>query len=404
MRQYLAMRSFAAAAALALIAACGAGQAHPTTLHPVAADPAHDLSTTTSAGMSGSPDPDRRAGTGGVTPREATDLDIVRLEVHGHDAGGDANIEASSPGPLLEIGNAALAAKKFGDALAAYRKIVSDFPDSKAAPVAFYNVALVYEAQGDIDHAIQTYRDLVKTYPTGRDSIDAHLRIAALEAERSAWKDADATLGEVLARTDLQHADRIEALSRRGYVELSMNDLDTAEKTLLEAVDVWRRAQHIDDPYFIAMADYYLGEIAHRRFAAAPLRLPDDQLKKDIAAKETLAVAAYDRWKDSLQMKNAYWATASGYQMSQIFFELWDAAVHAPFPAGVDPGARDAYLAEVHALVREDLDKALEGHRMNVGLADAYGVKTTWSEASKAKAAEILEVIQRESTSRAAAR
>src|SRR5450432_2526498 len=141
MRQYLAMRHLAAAA-LALIAACGAGQAHPTTLHPVAADPAHDLSSTTTSGVPASSDPDRRAGTGGVTPREPTDLDVVRLEVHGHDAGGDANIEASSPGPLLETGNAALAAKKFGDALAAYRKIVSDFPDSNAAPVAFYNVAL----------------------------------------------------------------------------------------------------------------------------------------------------------------------------------------------------------------------------------------------------------------------
>src|SRR4029079_18726350 len=147
-----------------------------------------------------------------------------------------------------------------------------------------------------------------------------------------------------------------------------------------------------------------LGEVAHRRFIAAPLRLPDEQLKKDIAAKEALAVAAYDRWKQSLVLKNAYWATAPGYQMSQIFFELWDAAVHAPFPQQVDPSARAAYEGEVHALVREDLDKALEGHRMNVGLADAYGVKTAWSEASKQKASEILEVIQRESTARASTR
>src|SRR5262245_14590110 len=206
------------------LAACGAGASHPTTLHPVAADPAKDLHTTEAAG--GLAAPDRRAGTGGVAPREAVDLDVVRLEVHGHDAAGDANIEASSPGPLLLAGNSALAAKKYDEALASYRKIVSDFPDSKAAPVAMYNVALVYEAQGQIDRAIDTYRDLVKAYPTGRDSIDAHVRIAALQAERSQWKDADATLADVLARTDLQHTDRIEALARRGYVQLSMDRLD----------------------------------------------------------------------------------------------------------------------------------------------------------------------------------
>jgi TolA-binding protein len=247
--------------AIVLAAACG-GQPKQTTLPPAGPNPAADLDHTTHAG--GMTAPDRRAGTGDVarTP-QPIDLDVIRMEVHGHDGHGDPNIEASAPGPLLLAANSALAAKKYEDALAQYRKIVSDFPDSKAAPVAMYNIALVYEAEGRIDDAIQAYRDLVKTYPTGRDSLDGHMRIAALEAEHEQWKDAEATLTDVLARTDLEHSDRIEALARKGYVELSMNQLDTAEKTLEDAVDVWHRAQHIDDPYFIAMADYYLGEIAH---------------------------------------------------------------------------------------------------------------------------------------------
>lgn len=396
MRHNETMRSFFVAAAVTLSACGPSGGQHPTTLHPVAADPAHDLGADKGAPAVGTPD--RLAGTG--EPRQVNDLDVIRLEVHGHDAAGDPNIEASAPGPILQAGNDALAAKKYDDALAAYRKIVSDFPDSKAAPVAMYNVALVYEAEGQIDQAIQTYRDLVKAYPTGRDSIDAHMRIAALQAERDQWAPAAATLDEVLARTDLTHADQIEAYARKGYVQLSMGKLDDAEATLQQAVEIWRRATRIEDPYFIAMADYYLGEIAHQRFLAVKLQLPDDQLEKDVHAKEALAVAAYDRWKEALGMKNAYWATASGYQMSEIFYEMWDAAVHAPFPDKVDPSARRAYQDEVHKLVREDLDKALEGHRMNVMLADAYGVKTAWSEASKQKAAEILEVIARESTPR----
>ena len=40
--------------------------------------------------------------------------------------------------------------------------------------------------------------------------------------------------------------------------------------------------------------------------------------------------ATYPR--ESLAFKHAYWATAAGYQMSQIFVELWEA--HLP---GVDP-------------------------------------------------------------------
>ena len=54
----------------------------------------------------------------------------------------------------------------------------------------------------------------------------------------------------------------------------------------------------------------------------------------DLEAKRVLAVKAYDRWRESLGFKHAYWATASGYQMSQIFVELWEAHVKAPYPSG----------------------------------------------------------------------
>jgi tetratricopeptide (TPR) repeat protein len=375
------------------IAGCGARAAHPVAPAPVTAtpDPGRDLSHAphdpTPVGA-----PAHHPGTGAVG-----DLGTIRFDVVGRTGSGDPDVVAVVPAQILADGNALLTAGKQEQALAQFRRIVSEFPDSKLAPVALFNVALVYEHRGEIESAITTYRDLVKAYPTGRDSLDAHLRAAALVADRQDWPRALTLLDEILARTDLTHADKIEAFARKGYVQLERGELAPAEITLASAVTEWQRATRIDDPYFIAMAHYYLGEIAHRRFQAVQLHLPDEALKRDIGAKEALAVAAYDRWKEALELKNAYWATAAGYQMSQIFFELWDSSVHAPFPQAVDPRAKDAYLAEVHALVRPDLDKALEGHQMNVGLAGAYGVATTWSEASKQRATEIVQVIQGES-------
>jgi len=392
------MRRAAPLVLAAAIAACGGRSVRrttPTTLHPVAANPASDLAGGRPGAGARAGAPDRRAGTGD-TARPVTDLETIKLQVVGHTAAGDPEVEAVAPGALLEAGNEALKAGHQDEALAQYRRLVSEFPSSRLAPVALYNIALVYEARGDLAGAIAAYRELVTTYPTGPTSVEAHLRIAALQAEHQQWPAAAATLAEVLARTDLTHADRVEAFARLGYVQLESGQLDAAEASLGKAIDVWRRAQHIDDPYYIAMAHYYLGEIAHRRFKAAPLRLPDDQLKRDIDAKEALAVHAYDRWKEALAFDNPYWATASGYQMSQIFYELWQSAVTAPFPQGLATAARDYYVAEVHRLVAGDLTKALDGHRMNVKLAQAYGVETTWSQASKERAAEILGVLARE--------
>src|ERR1051326_5763640 len=112
--------------------------------------------------------------------------------------------------------------------------------------------------------------------------------------------------------------DRVEMFARKGYSQLELKQVYAADATLAQAIAEWRKAPHVDDPYYIAMAHYYRGEIAHRKFADAPVRLPDDQLVADLEAKRVLAVQAYDRWKESLGFKHAYWATASGYQMSQI--------------------------------------------------------------------------------------
>ena len=96
------------------------------------------------------------------------------------------------------------------------------------------------------------------------------------------------------------------------------------------------------------MAFYYRGELAHRSSSQAPVRLPDERSIADLDAKRVLAVQAYDHWKACLDFKQAYWATASGYQMSQIFVELWQATVKAPYPTRLDPVAKAAYIEEVH--------------------------------------------------------
>ena len=272
------------------LAGCGARTARSTApvVTTTSPDPATDLAQAPHAAGGGVPT--RHPGTGAVE-----DLGTIRFDVVGRTGSGDPEVVAVVPAQILADGNQLLKDGKQEAALAQFRRLVAEFPDAKLAPVAMFNIALVYEHRGEVEQAITEYRELVKAYPTGRDSLDAHLRAAALVSERADWPRAIAILDEILARTDLAHADQIEALARKGYVQLERGELGPAEDTLARAVAVWKRATRIEDPYFIAMAHYYRGELAHRRFLAVQLRLPDDQLKRDIQAKEALAGAAYDR-------------------------------------------------------------------------------------------------------------
>jgi tetratricopeptide (TPR) repeat protein len=371
-------------------AACGGHAAAPT-LPRTPQQPASDLAQAKPATPNATPDTDNSA----KDPR-VVDLDIIRITASSRGVGGDITAEHVATADLFRQANEAAKAKETERAIALYRRIISEFPDSKYAPISLFNIAAILDGRGDYPATLQTLRELVKSYPLARESIDGHLYISALQSDHEEWPAALITLDEVLQRANLTYADRIEVFARKGYILIHQHRFPEAEVSLDAAVAEWRRAPHIEDPYYIAMATYYRGEVAHQKFIEAPIRLPDDVLVADLEQKRVLAVQAYDKWKESLGFHQAYWATASGYQMSQIFVELWRLTVTAPFPARINPATRDQYVVEVHDRVKEHLAKALEGHRMNVELAKAYGVETTWSRGSAQQAVQVLDLIAKD--------
>jgi tetratricopeptide (TPR) repeat protein len=377
-----------------VLAACG-GAPHRATSPSVIVTPAHDLSTAQHAVDRGVVARGEDVKLAARDPR-VVDLDIIRITAHTNGLGGDPELTSVAAADLFKQANQAAKDGRQKEAIALYRQLVAEFPDSQFAPVSLFNIAAVLDAQGDLTATIATLEELVAKYPQSRESVDGHLYIAALEADHQQWPQAIATLDAALARPNLTFADRIEAFARKGYVEIEQHAYDQADAALAAAIAEWRKAPRIDDPYYVAMAHFYRGEVMHQRFLAAPVRHGDDEMVADLDAKRALAVQAYDRWRESLGFKQAYWATASGYQMSQIFEELWEAHVKAPYPARIDAATRPVYITDIHARVRVDLEKALEGHRMNVELAKAYGVDTPWSQGSARQVVTITDLLAKD--------
>lgn len=376
---------------LLVAAACGGSTKSGTLPKAPPIAPADDLAAAKNDAPKADP------GDSSLTAKDprVVDLDIIKIRANGP-PGSDTMTSVASA-DLFRMANEAAKDGRTESAIQQYRQLMHEFPDSLYAPVALFNIAAIYDGRADMPQTIATLRELVQTYPQSRESIEGHLFIVALQADKQQWGDALATIDALLARQNLTYADRIEAYARKGYVLLEQKKFDAADAALAAALAEWRKAPRIEDPYYIAMAHYYRGEVLHQRFLELRLRPGDDEMVADLEQKRILAVQAYDRWRESLAFRHAYWATASGYQMSQIFVELWEAHVTAPFPRRVAPSARQAYVLEVHERVKEHLAKALEGHRMNVELAKAYGVDTAWSRGSETRAVQILELIAKES-------
>jgi hypothetical protein len=340
----------------------------------------------------------QRTGTegGSDNERKVIDLDTIRIQATRKGLAGEPEMTSLATTDLF---NQAVAAAKAGDgnrAIGLFRQLVTEFPESQFAPLALFNTAAIYDARPDLDSTLGVLTELVQKYPASRESVDGHLYMVALYTEHDRYVEALNAANELLARKTLSYVDQLEAQARKGYVQIELGQLEEADKSLLQAITTWRQIPKLEDPYFIAMAHYYRADILYRKFAAMPVRLPDEQLRKDLDAKEAIATQAYDRWKEALGFRHAYWATASGFRMSQIFVDFWRATVTAPYPRAMSVAARTDYVREVHERVRPQLDKALQGHQMNVELAAAYGVDTRWSNASKERAAEILATLAKE--------
>jgi tetratricopeptide (TPR) repeat protein len=387
------MRSLLVAGFL-VVAGCGSRPPSPTLpTRNSTVVPAADLGAARGSAL-------RDPGDGHLVAKDPriVDLDIIRITATSRGLGGDPHTDHVATGDLFKQANAAAKAGETERAIGIYRRLVTEFPESGYASTSLFNIAAIYDGRRDLPATIAVLHELVKAYPSTRESIEGHLYIAALHTDHAQYPEALAALDEVAARTNLTYADRIEASARRGYVLIELRRYEDAEVALDAAIADFRKITALGDTYYIAMASYYRGELAHRRFTAAPVRLPDEQLIADLEAKRVHAVKAYDYWRESLQFKQAYWATASGYQMSQIFVELWEAHVNAPYPKRIDAATRPRYVTEVHDRVREHLEKALEGHRMNVELAKAYGVETDWSRASAEQAVKVMELLAREAS------
>jgi tetratricopeptide (TPR) repeat protein len=332
------------------------------------------------------------------TPK-TVELEPMVVEVTGNDA---RVYDARS---LLEEGNDALTQRRLDEAIAAFDQLLRDFPDSKLAVAAEYNAGLANEGKRDWAAAAERYRRVIAKAadPSYRDDfVNAHFRLGAVLAETEQFAEAARVLEKVLARDDLAVESRLEALARLGYALLETRDFAGAEEVLRSAVAFHRDQQgrqRIETTYFVAMAQYYLGEIPHRQFLALPLRYPEQQMSRDLDQKSQLFLLARDRFIKVVDYKNPEWATAAVYQVGRMYREFWDAWMAVPIPAELNATEAKEYIRQMNTepSLRKLLEKSLLFHERNQTMADSARVSTYWSQRSADEAQGVREIVARQS-------
>jgi tetratricopeptide (TPR) repeat protein len=338
-----------------------------------------------------------------AAPVTAIELEPMRIDVVSTERGLESR--AYDARSLLDEGNAALILHRYDEALAAYEHLLRDFPDSRLVVSALYNSAQALEGKEDYRGAADKYRKLLEVAgqapETREDRKNAHFRLAATLAEVGDYPGSARSLEAVLDWDDLAPEERIEGLARLGFALLHDKDYTGAEEVLRQAIAYHREVQgttRLESPYFVAMAQFYLGEIPHQQFLAIPLRYPEEQMKRDVEQKSQLFMLARDRFVKTVEYKSPYWATAAVFEVAAMYKEFWDHWMAVPIPAGFNADEAKEYTKRVNEEpeLRRLLEKALYFHEKNLTLARDARVSTGWSQQSSVEADAVRELLARQ--------
>ncbi len=297
---------------------------------------------------------------------------------------------------LFEKGGAAYGEQRFGDAAALYDELVARFPDSRYATPALYNAGLALEAAHDLAAAAERYKKMLTRNAPSNDLLDAAFRLGSVYETQKNWSAAAENYARVLDRKDLTNSDRAEAMARRGVAQFNLKDLVAAERTLRETLQFVRahdNEERLDTDYFVGMAAFYVGEIAHEQYRALPIRLPEKQMERDLEAKAQMLLTAQARYVDAMRVSNAEWATAAGFEIASLYREFYDDLVGAPIPPELDAEHREVYLEELKKQVRTLLQKAINVHEKNVLMAERVGIKNDWVRRSNEQMDELRKLL-----------
>lgn len=337
-----------------------------------------------------------------AAPVEQVEMEPLTISVTGQ--GAERHVESYDAASLFEDAGSALQAERWADAAAGYDRIVKEFPGSRYVRPALYNAGLALEGLRDFAAAAERYRRLADLSGDARDTLDALFRLGACEAELGNWATSAEAFGRLLQHADLSTEDHLEALARRGLAQYNMKD-PAAERTFRETVALYKSSseyERIDDTFYVALAQFYLGELAHDRFRLLPIRLPERQMKQDVEAKVEALLVAQERYVDVGRIKNVPWATAACYQMATLYKELYDALMDAPVPPMNDE-MRAVYFEELHKQIEPLLRRAIHMQELTQRVAESNGVDNEWVHKSNEQLARLRALVMSPATSPASA-
>jgi tetratricopeptide (TPR) repeat protein len=310
----------------------------------------------------------------------------------------------------------------YADAALYFERLIREFPDDKRVILAHYNRGVTYIHLDRGDEAVtafDTYLALLPETATAKDKLDGTFKRGQALAVAKRYQEV-ADVFDTLLGEELTPEDRIEALVDAGIGHYMLGEHDaagphryTAEYRFLEARRLYRQASErarLDVGYFVAQAAFYLAEIARLEFSELKLTFPSAEAiaaaqaeaakraaagsaPPEVTLEKLLGEQLEEKCQRLLRAQYAYlrtirdehpgWASASGYNVGQMYVQLHDEMVHLPTPPDLSPDAAALYQKMVRKKILILLTKAQKTWSSTAEMVTRTGAESEWADKTR---------------------
>jgi len=320
-----------------------------------------------------------------TTPNKVVEMEALRI-VAKHDDAGSYSFESYDAEELFKRANVELDAGRCREAVVLYDRLESEFAGSRYQSAALYNAGLCLAQIDDREGALTHFEALMSKLPDSPDIKHASFQAGHLQIALNRFEPAERTSLALLARTDLDASERVEAMSLQAEALLGREQLDPAERTAQQALTFYRTrpSELIPDPYYAAAANFVVAEVI--RLRAEHMAFPDtnqEEQKVVLVKRAQLLLDAQREYFNTIRHTEAHWAAAAGHRIGAMYDKLWHDLVHAPVPHTLSEGAKELYPQEMAKLIKPLLRHAIRYWELTLLMVERTGVRTEWADATR---------------------
>jgi tetratricopeptide (TPR) repeat protein len=301
---------------------------------------------------------------------------------------------------LIQKGERALLAQKWQEAVDAFEAVLAGDPAAANNPQVIYDLAIAYEGLGDREKARTRFREVVRRWPTDPNARNALAREVSLDAYLEDWAALGEVGNQILARKDLEPADKMLGLGARALSKVEAGDDVAALKDVNDGLDIVEEHKFGATgqlPVAAAMLKFAQGEVRRVRSEKISLNPPGPDFVQKLELRCAGLLEAQSSFADAIRSVDLHWAAMSGFKVGEMYRTLHHHLMLIPPPEKAKTESdKQLFYGIMHVRYRVLLEKGVEMMNRTLGLGDRTGVGSAWMTRAKAAKVEMEKALEDE--------